>query len=684
MDSRMRAAIAAGDVVRNRWPVSMQGHVNLFLGSGRMGSCFDAFGMMGSWTEDGAQTQGIAKTVIMHADHWHRGAFGLDYWLPVARLLWGRQLPPPKSWSQSLELADGLLKTGLGWDGLEVSIKAFYHPYRRDILAMELRYSVVKEGAMPPIELRPVTSLISHYNQKLDGISEPMKTGAQSLWASRLKVGTSDSVCALRVISQLGKASIEEIKGGSAKVSFEGSQGCHLLLIGAASFERREELFAELNGIVSPEGYAAEAVQGWHKRYGDAYIQTPVPEYQALWARSLFYVLASYAPDMRSPAPPMGWSGSCWPFHFPQDLSFIHPALLRLGHYDIAKAWVEFYHSYIDDTRRITKQIYKADGALWGWEHPIGYGTKMLLDGSPNVYQYELHNAVYPARMAYETALHLGDADWTRKIAWPVVRESALFFSSASKKDADGLWSIHVVPSMGQDEMGGADAKNYLCALFGARYALTVALKLAGQLGIEDDETRRWSAILSDGLAFEHLVDPKTGLLVTNENVEPEKLWGEEKHPIQLNPLAFLPCGGIDRHAKLAYERRRELCSGVKDSFYHGWTLGAYWLAASHVGDAKGLEEELAATLPGRYVDPDWIQIYESSGNPGAPFYVTTHGFYLQALNDAFLCDFFGDVEIGKACPSSWTEASFAKLRAAGGRRISGERKDGVWSYQAD
>ena len=43
----------------------------------------------------------------------------------------------------------------------------------------------------------------------------------------------------------------------------------------------------------------------WERRWGDAYVQVPVANQQALWARSLFYMLATYGPDVASPAPPM-------------------------------------------------------------------------------------------------------------------------------------------------------------------------------------------------------------------------------------------------------------------------------------------------------------------------------------------------------------------------------------------
>ena len=190
----------------------------------------------------------------------------------------------------------------------------------------------------------------------------------------------------------------------------------------------------------------------------------------------------------------MGWTGAGWRFHFPQDISYIHPALLRMGHYDLAKRIVEFYRERIDDIRAITHRIYGGRGTMWAWEFPIGTGTDLLKNDSPNPYQYEIHNAAYPARMAYETSLHLNDAAWTAAVALPVIRESAEFYASHMVKEANGRYSLEVTPSMSQDEFAKPNGRNYLCALYSARYTFRVA----SAMGLKD-----YDEYLRAGLAFD-------------------------------------------------------------------------------------------------------------------------------------------------------------------------------------
>jgi len=96
-------------------------------------------------------------------------------------------------------------------------------------------------------------------------------------------------------------------------------------------------------------------------------------------------------------------------------------------HLDIARAWVDFYRSRLENMQDYTQRIYGARGSMWAWEFPIGPQSELLKEGTPNWFQFELHNAAYPARMARETAQYLRDPQWAVTQAWPIVREAARF-----------------------------------------------------------------------------------------------------------------------------------------------------------------------------------------------------------------------------------------------------------------
>lgn len=657
----------AGDILRDTFPENGDDFLNLYLGNGRFGACVDRWGLMNNGAR-GQKKFSPGNTFFMHADHWHRGAWGLDYWLPLARLMFAHgEPPPPKMYTQELRILHGYAHTEIDWSDLSLTIVSYFHPTRRDLFAFHISYEVQGKGAMPALLLAPETDIRTHYDQHLTGRGESIVRD-EDFWIARVSAGSASSVLGLRVISNDGRAILAPGNDG-CEIQFTGRSGRHLLLIGAANAARESELVAEMHAVGSAADLLDESIEGWHARWGDAEVTIPDDNLQALFERSHYYVLASSAPEVRSPPAPMGWSGNGWPFHFPQDVSYIHPALLRLGHVDIAKSWVEFYRGQLETMQAMTARIYKTQGAMWAWEFPIGPNSEILRDGAPNPFQFEIHNAAYPARMAREAAQYLRDPKWSAEIAWPIVRESARFFASILQREADGKWSAHVVPSMGQDEMGGKDAKNYLCALFSAQYSLQTALAMSRKLGLSDPDFEKWSAILRDGLAFNCLLS-SNGIYVTCEGQLGTQQLGKQKHPVQLNPLTFLPLGEDFDNAPLraAYAAREDLCAGAKEKFYHGWTLAAFWLATSHAHEGDSLQRELANALPAQYVDPEWIQIYETSGAKHSPYYVTSHGLYLQAITDALVSDHWGATELGAAIPATWRGASHSNLRTADGK----------------
>jgi len=316
--------------------------------------------------------------------------------------------------------------------------------------------------------------------------------------------------------------------------------------------------------------------------------------------------------------------------------------LLRLGYVDILKGMVEMYERYIDALRVSTKRVFGCDGVLWAWEFPIGDGKAYLMqDEVPYPYLYEIHNSVYPAKLAWQTARVLSNPEWSRNCAWKVIKASADFFASGAVYNGKN-WDIDIQPAMGQNEMGGVGKKNYLCALYAAKYTLTIAASAAKEWGIPCDELSKWEQILSDGLAFDKLVHPEFGIYMNYEGDWRAYKLHEMKHPIPLNPLSFIPLGEPDRYERRAFELRYDLCVPLPTVL--GWALADILLAAAHLGDKDAFWEAIELFGPTEYVDPDWSNVYESGKYYDAYPYVTSEGLVCDAILNGAVCDFWGDV----------------------------------------
>jgi len=660
MQESIEQALSVGDIMRTEWPEPSPTHLNLLLGNGTMGGCFDRWGLMNEPFRSGEMMRGNNPTVLSSARHWFRDSMAFDCFLPILSLGWSSSAPSiPKDYHQHLRLFDGTLTTKCRGADYALEVVTALSPAFGDLLVFKIQHR--GPAPLPGLKLSPVLEF-SAGQQQLHGSLISVLTGERR-WVGRLEMGGTTTQIEVEIEVTEGDIVLRP-ESDNLQIDCLGTNVDFRILISIGG------AIPDMSDRSSPDLLEQFAI-GWKTRWGDSYVCLPLREHQALWARSMFYMLAAYGVGRRSPAPPMGWAGEGWWQHFPQDVSFILPALLRYGHTDIARTWIEFYHDWIPEMRRYTRRLFQADGVMWAWQFPIGPCSELGPEsGGPAPYRFQIHNSAYPARMAYDTARAIGDSSWSLNIAWPIVYESARFYGSILRQQPDGTWGIHLVPSFGQEEFGGSDAPNYLCSLFAARYTLTTALEMVRSLGITVEEELHWKSILSAGFAFPSLLDPLLGIYSTNGATTATEISGKQKHPIQLSPLALLPQGEPDQPTLMAFHLRADLCQGFHEGKIWGWTMVLHWLAAVHLGRGDEFIREFDLAVCHKLIDREWIQIYESTS--WGMFYVTSHGLFLQAVGDAFVHSFFGDLRIEKGVPSVWARATYHNLRGPDGTKYSG------------
>ena len=623
-------------------------------------------------------------TAFMHTDHWVEGRFGLQGLVPPARLLLLDIPAAPGEYWQENNIYNGQLSTFMRFSGIDWLTTATFNPEVRDVFALQVDYTAASGAALPAIKLEVITDTLGFSGSLVVGKLQTIAFDPQEgTWLGNLQAANADTAIGLRLLCEKGTLALKTEDDG-VTVHLAGPTGSFLLLVGVAAMTKME---AMVESLKKPAGssWLQECASAWERRRGSSGIQVDDGRVQALFDRSVYAMLCSLSADVSSLNPacgltPFGWG---WAGFCPQDSSYVFPMLLRLGFIDIAQAKVEFLRQCIPAARRGTRRIFGVEGIMWPWEHPISPEFSLFQGSAPNWYQFEIHNSAYPARMAYETALYVQDETWVRENAWPVVRESARFYASIAEKEADsGRWSLFVNPSMGQDEYGGINDKNFLCALFAAQYCFEAALNLVERLALMPcDEFEAWEQILADGLSFDRLFDDDAGIYRTHEKLAPGEGLNRQKHPVQLNPLTFLPLSdGITPELKRAYDIRYELCVGVKDGLPQGWTAPAYLLAASRIGDSDSLLFELRQMEKAHNIDPAYIQIFEDGENRRGSYYITSLGLYMQAISGALLSDFWGQTVVGAACPESWGDVSFTRLWTRDGKVLTGGRTGGVWS----
>ena len=635
-DFRVEDVVRSADVVRTVYEDAPT--VYLYQGNGEFGS---SFGRLGLHLQPAQKNGKYGKTQYMHLEHRGRGKFNHDYLLPMLDIYWRESFSTVSRYSQHQSYYDGTLTTSFRSEDGQVEVTTWFDP-------VEKRLGYVTAQVSRPgreIVLAPYRELEVHYGQHLRQSADIRPVDGH--WEITLRCLDKQSVLYVYTNAKVTEA-----------------DGNLVLALGKGKNYIRVSYNAPSD---TPDKVSLKQTRDWwHQAWErSGCLLIPDDEAQKTWVRSMAMFLSSYSNTKKGLGPPMGYTGNWWPFYYPQDVSYVHPVLLQTGNLDIAKSWIERWATEVEGIRQYTRRLYGVDGVLAPWVYPYDGFDGYHVSGPPNKFFYEIHNSGYFARMACETAAFVDDEAWTDRYARPIVEGAAEFYSNICTKGADGLWHLYVKPSMGQDERGGENQRDYLCALYSAQYCFQQALKM----GI--DPQGRYSQILRDGLAFKSLLSPRGFYYSCAGSGETD--FGKQKHPVQLNELAFLPVNDSpSTSAATAYRLRYEITQDAGKPYFYGWTLGEFLLAGSRMGMPDEWMKDWNNMEPSGYVDPEWVQIYETSFNATTPFYNITNGLVAQSLLNNLVCDWYGRLEIGKCNP--WKGKACVKgIRSQLGVVVDGE-----------
>lgn len=626
------------ELVRTECPESPSLPLN--QASGYFGGSFSRFGLHVRPDNREAE-QKYGNTTFLNIDRWLRGKFNMDYLLPVCRIYWGEEFKDISDYEQRQSYYDGTITTRFSTAGTGISVKSWFDPVDHDMVCFMLNAG----GSGKDVIVEAEKILHLHYSQEV-----PQKveiTGGNGRWTVMMSIAGEEPVCCY--VYSDAEGSVED---NCLRLSISGDKYVRIAY-GSEVDTTVEESLRQTEGW-------------WHDTWQNTGIlEFPDREAQLMWVRSMYLQISSFRAQKKGLLPPTGFAGNCWPFAYSQDLSYIAPVLLSTGHLDVVKAWTEYYAERIDGMKDYARRLFGAEGAFCPWGYPYGSFDGYHDPEVPNRYYYEIHNSAYMARMAYEASIYVNDEAWTKKYAEPIIRECAAFYRSICNKEDDGRWHVFATPGMGQDEMGGFNQKDYLCSLYSAKYCFERAVLM----GLDPDWT--YSKILKEGLAFPSLKSEKGYYYACQGSGE--KDFGMQKHPVQLNELAYLPTEMMPSEAaSAAYAHRYEITERAGEPFFWGWTLGEFMLSSSRMGDVEGWKKDWGNMVPSENIDPDFIQVYEGSRTWNISYYASTNGLFQQSLLNNVICDWYGKLEIGKCYP--WEGVTYLKdIRSLLGVKVSGK-----------
>ncbi len=658
----IKEIIQRGNIHTSQYRKDLPGR---YLANGRFGTVLSEFGL-NAQPERQNRNPNEGRSVFSHMSHWGRfrfvseatkGETAADYLLPLLRLYWEAEPKQVGVYHQNQDFYSGTVITQfVNETGQHIFVTAWMDMEDKDLACFTIRLS---EGSCA-ICMDAVTEFIPYafiYKKKTEqSVSVEKENG---LW--RLTIGCEDTC---------NKRSSDVYLYTNAEVE-SGKNGVRILLKAGQT-----EILIHYGGPVSGL-HAVDSKQrtkaAWEKIWKQTgWLSYPDDRTQQMWVRSMAYLLSSYMDREYGIQPTSGLSGNMFPFHFIQDMAYIAPALQMTGHTDIVKSWLEKFAGEIPQMRQYARHLWpEAEGIYPPWELPFGNMEDYHRPSVPVIYCYEPHNVGYLCRMAAETADFLRDEEWTDQVAAPLIRECAAFYKAFAHKGADGYWHLKWYPCVGQDEAGGQNKSDYLCSLYSAKYCFEMTVRF----GL--DETGEYERILSDGLCFPTLLSDR-GTFHTTRGADD---FGKQKHPVQLDGVTYMPTEDSPLpQEKIAYRLRHDITDGAKLPYYEGWTLGQFLLAGTNLGDTAGWKQDWEQMRPANYTDPDWVQIYETSGQTEKSFYMATHGLVLQSLIRNYVNDYWNRIDIA-ACPVFDEGVAFGKICTKLNLRVSGKMEKGVCTY---
>lgn len=649
-------------------------HVPPMVSNGVVGAWFDHFGFMER--PDTGTPQG--RTVLGYVEHYHRAEHGrhIQFPLAVVRASFVDNSPlnlvDCRTYRQVLDLYDGILTTTYDLYG-GTTVTAFASQSALNLFVLRVAREFAEKGKALQLEVEcdasacqnndtnsPVAPVSVDFDQGEDGLVRVCsRTNATTTnWALHCR-GAACAIDGTRVLLTLPFGATD------VRVCVERRGG-----VCADALTWLHETLVEQHQAV------------WHSLWRTSWVDLPEDRAQAIWCRTKYYALSHFPSAAVRPMCPTGLAGNIWGFTFPQDVYYVAENLPRLGHSNRARAALTFWLRHVDDAAAYGTRLLGTEGAYYPWTPPFRDFDRYETDGVCGADSYELHNPVYVAAMVWHCFLATHDTKFLARHL-PIIQEVFRFYWSIASPGAGGTFDLYHEKARGQDEASSTEGglRNLLCVSYSAEYAARMLVGAAACVeGTDEFLLAHARELAAKGCTRQPLLRAE-GLYATHEG--DHRPLGKQKHPVQLNPIAFLPMPDMverDKAVWTAWRRRYDLTINARKPLTLGWTLGEFALASSRMRSPSDLARDLAAVQPCRGADPRWIQFYESSFWEGwhlhKSYYLPMSGLYLQAFTDCLVQSWRGYVDLWPCLLPGWEKQriTFRGIRALG------VLVDGTWN----
>jgi len=362
--------------------------------------------------------------------------------------------------------------------------------------------------------------------------------------------------------------------------------------------------------------------------------------------------------------------GTRWPDYVTDlNIQITYWPIYTSNHLELGWSYYDTVTSWVENSRQYTKEYYKCRGTQYcNAVTPDG----IFMPGYLTTDHWVGH-AAFIAQNFWTHYLYSRDKKFLRDVAFPFLRDCALFYLDFMKKDGRGLYEIWPSSSP-EDGEGSYEAwgKNPTCDISFIKMLLNAVVESAGILGC-DEQLRRDCQERLDHMPSYPMRD---GALI---DMESKEFLDSHRHTGVLAPI--YPCSDMEGTSKVAQMSiDRYINRGISMWGCHTitWMVGV--LARAQRGEqARDYLKKFmqAHTIPqgGFNLNYDYHRTGMMAGP--ATFCSESNYGYSDGLLEMLLQSHNGLIRVFPAVPKDWKDVSFETLRAEGAFLVTAAMRNG-------
>ncbi len=652
-------------------------YVPLLVSNGIVGGCFDHTGFQSTPNYDYPQ----GRTVFGYIRHYamHESSRQIQFPLAViqARFADGGtidQIFIAKGYKQELDLFTGVLTTRYDLFG-PTEIVALAHQTIPNLFVMHIDHQATSPGKKLVLAIECETSVCQN-NQFLWPVP-PVQLSFERK-PGRVFIVSKTNLTTTRWVIDAGEPNHIAIDGSRVHITLNDQTSTIKFLMLRDDCPGLEVLDQSFDWLLAAHTHE------WQTIWQRSWIDFPDDRAQKIWSRMKYYAVSHFPLIPEKAMLPTGLNCNIWGFTFPQDVYYVAENLPRLGHFERAEKALQYWLNILPEVKKYTRRIMHTEGAFYPWTPPFEQWDRYERDSVVAADSYELHNPAYVLAMVWHFYQYTGNREYLKRY-FPVIQEVWRFYSSISERNAAGRFDVYHKNARGQDEASTTEGnlRNLLCASYSAEYSARIYLEAAKMvLNAEEKLLERAKSIMAAGYERNTLLTDRGYYATYEGDTRPPN---SQKHPVQLNPIAFLPMPHLvfeGSPVAVAYQKRYELTFEATKPITLGWTFGEFFLASVRMREPNQALKDLSAIQMCRGADPRWIQFYESSFWTGWHFnkayYFPMHALFMQGFTDMLVQDWRGYVDLFACVFDEWKDQSFS---FAGIHTLDGISVDGNWDH---